>query len=205
IAREQGTIDVTIDRALSIEPSKHGGNGGGRPDTQMIISNGAYEIPVFIEYKGSKGNLELVPKKEKLVKLKNNDNTYDFKKAIPNYAVAGACCCGSVVLRHTDFHEVLCVGVNGYDDQQSSERKYVIKAYVSTTDSCDTPILIGEFTDMSFLFKEHQNELFKRIEDAQIDPEELHKKAMFEDVRLDTVLKKINNNFKIHAKIRPCI
>lgn len=78
IAREQGTIDVTIDRALSIEPSKHGSNGGGRPDTQMIISNGAYEIPVFIEYKGSKGNLELVPKKEKLVKLKNNDNTYDF-------------------------------------------------------------------------------------------------------------------------------
>ena len=65
IAREQGIIDITIDKALNIEPSKHGGTGGGRPDAQMIISNGAYEIPVFIEYKGSKGNLELVPKKEK--------------------------------------------------------------------------------------------------------------------------------------------
>ena len=202
IAREQGIIDITIDKALNIEPSKHGGTGGGRPDAQMIISNGAYEIPVFIEYKGSKGNLELVPKKEKLVKLKNDDNTYDFKKAIPNYAVNGACYYGSVVLRHTNFHEVLCVGVNGYDDQQSGERKYEIKAYVLTTDSCDTPILIGEFTDMSFLFREHQNDLIKRIEDAQIDPEELHQKAMLDDERLDTVLKELNNHLRNQSKIR---
>ena len=62
IAREQGTIDSRISKALTQEPSKHGGDGGGRPDTQMLISNGAYDIPVFIEYKGIKGRLEFTPK-----------------------------------------------------------------------------------------------------------------------------------------------
>lgn len=202
IAREQGTIDTRIDRALATEPSKRGGDGGGRPDTQMMISNGAYEIPVFIEYKGTKGALEFTPKKTGLIKLKNDDNTYDYNKAIPSYAVNGAAYYGSVVLRHTSFREVLCVGVNGYKDADTNTVIYEIKAYVSNRDNYDTPIFVGEYSDMSFLFKDNQQKLIKDIEDAQVDPEELHKKALLDDARLDVVLKDLNTHLRNESKIR---
>lgn len=203
IAREQGTIDARIDKALTQEPSKRGGDGGGRPDTQMMISNGAYEVPVFIEYKGTKGRLEFTPKNTTgLIKLKNKDNTYDYSKAIPEYAVNGASYYANVVLRHTTFKEVLAVGVNGYRDKSTKETTYEIKAYVLNSDNYDTPIFVGEFSDMSFLFPKNQPDLIKEIEDAQVDPEELHKKAMLDDSRLDEVLKDLNNHLRNESKIR---
>lgn len=202
IAREQGTIDSRIDKALTKEPSKRGGDGGGRPDTQMMISNGAYEIPVFIEYKGTKGALEYTLKKSGLVKLKNNDNTYDYSKSIPSYAVNGAAYYGSVILRHADFNEVLCVGVNGYKDSSTNTINYEIKAYISNHENYDTPIFVGKYSDMSFLFKNNQQELIQKIEDAQVDPEELHKKALLDDERLDIVLKNLNDHLRNESKIR---
>lgn len=202
IAREQGVIDSRINDALIKEPSKHGGDGGGRPDTQLMISNGAYEIPVFVEYKGTKGYLEFTPKKTGLIKLKNDDNTYDYKKAIPEYAVNGAAYYANVILRHTDFKEVLCVGVNGYKNKSTNDVTYEIKAYVLNHDNYDTPIFVGEFSDMSFLFKANQSHLIRQIEDSQVDPKELHKKAMLDDARLDEVLKDLNNHLRNESKIR---
>lgn len=202
IAREQGTIDIRIDEALSKEPSKHGGDGHGRPDTQLMISNGAVNIPVVIEYKGLKGKLEFTPKKSDLIKLKNDDNTYDYKKAIPQYAVNGAAYYASVILRHTDFSEILCIGVNGYNDTNTNDVIYEVKAYITNKQNPDLPIYIGSYSDLSFLFKKNQSQFIEKIEDAQIDPEELHKKALLDDARLDEVLKKLNNHLRNESRIR---
>lgn len=202
IAREQDSIDSRIDTALSKEPSKQGGNGSGRPDTQLIISNGAYDIPVIIEYKGTKGFLENIPKKTNLVKLKNDDNSYDYKNSISKYGVNGAAYYSSIILRHTDYREVLSVGVNGYDDPGTNNRNYEIKAYISNQENPDVPIFIGQYSDMSFLFKNNQVNLMKKIEDSQVEPEELHQKAILDDSRLDEVLKNLNNHLREESRIR---
>lgn len=198
-AREQSVIDNQITKALTMEPSKHGGLGGGRPDTHLLISNGAIEIPVIIEYKGKKGALEY--SRSGLVKLKNDDNSYDFKKAIPNYAVNGAAYYASVILRHTNYKEVLCVGVNGYD-AANGERVYEIKSYVINKINYDLPIFVGKYSDLSFLYKENQEALIEKIEDSQIDPDELHKKSLLDDERLDGVLANLNNYLRNETKIR---
>lgn len=127
-AIQQGVIDINIEKALKNMMTKRGGDGIARPDAQLILNNGLSKIPVLIEYKGTKNKLEYLSKYNNVI-LKNEDGTYDFKKAIPNYAVNGSCYYASAVIKKTEFNEALAVGVNGYIDS-SDKPNYEVKAYI---------------------------------------------------------------------------
>lgn len=115
LASENETADVNIDRALRNNPSKSGGEGGGRPDYTLIITNGEKTIPVIIEYKGSKGKLVKLDN-QGLVILRGNNGDFDYKQAIPKYAVNGATYYAMNIVKDTVYQEVIAIGVNGVKD-----------------------------------------------------------------------------------------
>ena len=199
VAFEQGSIDASISKALTLEPSKQGGDGGNRLDGLLLLDNGAKQIPVILEFKGTKGKLEALSK-QGLVILKNDKNEYEYKKYINSYAVNGAAYYASVVLRHTDYQEIVSVGVNGYKDS-SGTINYEVKAYVTNVENPDLPILIGEFEDLSFLSKSNIPSFFQTVSDVQADPIELHRKHIEDEARLDKVLKALNQHLRDETKI----
>lgn len=199
-AIQQGVIDINIEKALKNMMTKRGGDGIARPDAQLILNNGLSKIPVLIEYKGTKNKLEYLSKYNNVI-LKNEDGTYDFKKAIPNYAVNGSCYYASAVIKKTEFKEALAVGVNGYTDS-SDKQHYEVKAYILNKKNPDLPILVDQYNDLTFLNKEGQNILIKHIHDVQSDPKELHDKLLEDDERLNRVLKKLNDFLRQESRIR---
>lgn len=119
-------INEEIDHALAVAPSKRGGEGRNIPDIQLLLEDDhARRIPVMIEAKGSKGKLEKLSKKGEIVQVtkwssdskpnatdphKKGDANY---KTIEDYAVNGALHYGKAVLKYSNYHEVLIIGING--------------------------------------------------------------------------------------------
>lgn len=187
---EQGVIDEQVAKALKNALSKQGGSGGCRVDCQLLISNGTKTIPVMVEYKGTKG--DFVSFTENLVTIKTDKNEYDFKK-IAKYAVNGAVYYADIVLNHTEYKEVLAIGVNGYDD--NNKRHFEISAYILNQENPNMPILLGDnYTDLSFLDKKNQKQLFEKIKEVQLNPNELHAKHLLDEKRLDKALKDLNQH-----------
>lgn len=197
---EQTLTDKQIIAALSKNLSKQGGEGGGRPDYTIIITNGAKTIPVFIEYKGTKGKLEKLSKKE-LVVLRNAKGEFDFTRVISKYAVNGAAYYARNVVVDTAYTEVLAVGVNGFTTDEDGVTTYEVSAYIVNSDNPGLPIALGRFSDLSFLSKQNMDQLFQQIADAQLDPDELHAKHLEDEARLDKVLKDLNQFLHETTKI----
>lgn len=110
---EQESLNTEIDDALSEYFSKNGGVGGNRPDAKLLLQDHELNYyPVLIEYKGYK---------DKLVKLdangqvdnKKGKNEWNFKN-INSYAVNGAVHYADALLHHTNYENIIAIGVTGY-------------------------------------------------------------------------------------------
>jgi hypothetical protein len=200
---ENMTISEEITTSLKKNLSKSGGAGGGRPDYSLIIDNGEKQIPVIIEYKGTKNKLEKLDK-QKLVVLRKEDTTFDYKIAIPQYAVNGAVYYAMNVAKDTDFDEVLAVGVNGYEDKSKTVH-YEIKAYVINKKDPELPIFLESSTHFDFLKNEQlqKERLFQKIEDVQTDPHELEQRAIRDDAKIEAVLQELNQKIHDEQQIIP--
>ncbi|CAK1251630.1 DNA methylase subunit (HsdM) [Fructobacillus fructosus] len=203
IASENESADPLIDETLKNNPSKLGGDGGGRPDYTIIISNGEKTIPVFIEYKGTKGKLEKLDKQD-LIILRNDDQAFDFKTAISKYAVNGASYYAMNALKGTNYLEALAVGVNGTKDSTGSVN-YEIKCYVLNQKNPDLPIYLGEYSDFNFLRnnKTEKEYLFQKISDVQLDPKELEQRLIRDDAKIEAVLQELNQKIHDEQQIIP--
>lgn len=203
IASENETADKVIDESLKNNPSKSGGTGGGRPDYTVIVSDGDKTIPVFIEYKGSKGKLEKLDK-QGLVVLRTDYGEFDFKLAIPKYAVNGASYYAMNVVKDTNYQEAIAVGVNGSKDS-SGEIQYEIHAYVLNKSDSELPIDLGTYPDFDFLKNSEQQKtrLFNKIADVQTDPKELEQRAMRDDAKIEAVLQELNQKIHDEQQIIP--
>jgi VRR-NUC domain. len=197
---EQMLTDKQIVEALAKYPSKQGGEGGGRPDHTIMLTNGAKTIPVFVEYKGAKGKLEKLSKQD-LVVLRNGKNEFDYTRVISKYAVNGAAYYARNVVIDTLYKEVLAVGVNGFTTDADGVTTYEVAVYIVNSENPDLPIALGRFSNLSFLSKRNIADLFQRIADAQLEPSELHAKHLEDDARLDKVLKDLNQFLHEDTKI----
>ncbi|ORI95983.1 hypothetical protein BMR96_10770, partial [Leuconostoc pseudomesenteroides] len=188
IASENETADKVIDESLKNSLSKSGGTGGGRPDYTIIVSDGDKTIPVFIEYKGSKGKLEKIDK-QGLVVLRTDYGDFDFKLAIPKYAVNGASYYAMNVVKETPYLEAIAVGINGNKDT-SGTIQYEVSAYVLSKNNSELPIKLGDYPDLDFLKNTdpQKSKLFENIVDVQTDPKELEQRAIRDDAKIEAVL-----------------
>lgn len=120
------SINDDIFNALSKAESKSGGKGNNYPDIQLLLDDGnSRRIPVMIEAKGGKNKLEKLDKDGHIVQVtkygsdskpnarnphKKGDPNYS---AITTYATNGALHYGKAILKYSNYHEVLVIGVNG--------------------------------------------------------------------------------------------
>lgn len=203
IASENETADASIDKSLESNPSKTGGNGGGRPDYTIMLDNGEKMIPVFVEYKGSKGKLEKRDR-QNLIVLRDMSGAFDYKKAIPKYAVNGASYYAMNAVKDTDFSEILAVGVNGTRDSTNTIQ-HEIRAYLLTKSDPELPIFLGEYANLDFLKNQdpEKDALFRQIEDVQTDPRELEQRAIRDDAKIEAVLQELNQKLHDEQQIIP--
>lgn len=189
---EQESLNTEIDQALNDYFSKNGGKGGNRPDAKLLLQadDGKY-YPILIEYKGYK---------DKLVKLdtegnvanRNAKNQPDYKN-INSYAVNGAVHYSNAVLHYTSYTDVIAIGVTGYKDA-SGNLKYLIGVYYVAKSNLGVGQKVDEYTDLSFLKKEHFSAFIKKVKQLSLPQEEIEKLRERREQEITASLVKLNND-----------
>lgn len=189
---EQEPLNTEIDQALNDYFSKNGGKGGNRPDAKLLLQadDGKY-YPVLIEYKGYK---------DKLVKLdaegnvanKNAKNQPDFA-AINSYAVNGAVHYANAILHYTSYTDVIAIGVTGYKET-SGKLKHRIGVYYVSKNNFGVGQKVAEYTDLSFLKKEHFSDFIERVKQLSLSQEEIEKLKERREQEITASLVKLNND-----------
>jgi len=188
-------INSQIEKALKTAPSKKGGKGPNYPDIKCVIPAAEGDIPVMIEVKGTKGAL---------IKLDEETGLPDnlTKKGEPNftniskYAVNGAVHYANAIVRHTTYKEVLAIGVNGYEEEETGEIVYEVSTWYLSRQNLFIPKEIGRYNDLSFLLEMYRQELFKQLAEINLTEAEIEQqKSKLED-DIERKLKDLNQKMQ---------
>lgn len=189
---EQESLNTEIDQALNEYFSKNGGKGGNRPDAKILLrANDGKYYPILIEYKGYKDKLEKLDE-EGNVANKNAKNQPDFT-AINSYAVNGAVHYANAVLHYTSYTDVIAIGVTGYKDT-NGKLKYCIGVYYVSKKNFGIGQKVDEYTDLSFLKKEHFSEFIEKVSQLSLPQEEIEKLKERREREITASLVKLNND-----------
>lgn len=189
---EQESLNTEIDQALNDYFSKNGGKGGNRPDAKLLLrANDGKYYPILIEYKGYM---------DKLVKLdaegnvanRTAKNQPDFTN-INSYAVNGAIHYANAVLHYTSYTDIIAIGVTGY--KESSEKlKHLIGVYYVSKNNFGVGQKVDEYTDLSFLKKEHFSDFIEKVKQLSLPQDEIEKLKERKDQEITASLVKLNND-----------
>ncbi len=195
---EQNSLNSEIDNALNDYFSKNGGVGGNRPDAKLLLRDkfGHY-YPILIEYKGYK---------DRLIKL-NRDGQVDNKKAdnkpnfqnINSYAVNGAVHYANALLHLTSYTDIIAIGMTGYENEQG-KLEYQIGVYYVSQSNFGVGQKVGEFSDFSFLKKEHFDKFIEKVKELQLSQEELDKLKDQQEQEISASLMRLNNDIYQNEK-----
>lgn len=189
---EQESLNTSIDQALNDYFSKNGGKGGNRPDAKLLLrANDGNDYPVLIEYKGYK---------DKLVKLdgegnianKTAKNQPDFTN-INSYAVNGAVHYSNALLHYTSYTDIIAIGVTGYK-AATGELKHLIGVYYVSKSNFGIGQKVDEYTDLSFLKKEHFSDFIEKVKQLSLPLEEIEKLKERREQEITASLVKLNND-----------
>lgn len=184
-------INTEITNALSIAPSKSGGQGNNFPDIKTLLTTSSgRRIPVMIEVKGTKGDF---------IKLDEHDgvamNDTTGKPLFTNrkkYAVNGAVHYAEAVIKYSQtYEEVIAIGINGYDDE-AGNRTIEYGVYYVSKDNLLVPKKIGDYTSMSFLAQSNIDELIERIDNLELTDEEQELRTKAWEFQIEDNLKELN-------------
>ena len=189
---EQESLNTEIDQALNDYFSKNGGKGGNRPDAKLILkANDGKDYPILIEYKGYK---------DKLVKLddegnvanKTTKNQPDFAN-INSYAVNGAVHYANAVLHYTSYTDVIAIGVTGH---KAADGKIIhqIGVYYVSKSNFGVGQKVADYTDLSFLKKEHFSTFIENVKQLSLPQEEIEKLKERREQEITASLVKLNND-----------
>lgn len=189
---EQESLNAEIDQALNDYFSKNGGKGGNRPDAKLILrANDGKDYPILIEYKGYK---------DKLVKLddegnvanKSSKNQPDFAN-INSYAVNGAVHYANAVLHYTSYTDVIAIGVTGH---KAADGKIIhqIGVYYVSKSNLGVGQKVADYTDLSFLKKEHFSAFIEKVKQLSLTQEEIERLKERREQEITASLVKLNND-----------
>ena len=189
---EQESLNTEIDQALNDYFSKNGGKGGNRPDAKLLLqANDGKYYPILIEYKGYK---------DKLVKLdaegnvanRNSKNQPDYAN-INSYAVNGAVHYANAVLHYTSYTDVIAIGVTGH---KAADGKIIhqIGVYYVSKSNFGVGQKVADYTDLSFLKKEHFSTFIENIKQLSLPQEEIEKLKERREQEITASLVKLNND-----------
>ena len=189
---EQESLNTEIDQALNDYFSKNGGKGGNRPDAKLLLraDDGKY-YPILIEYKGYKDKLVKLDTEENVAN-RNSKNQPDYTN-INSYAVNGAVHYSNAVLHYTSYTDVIAIGVTGYKDA-SGNLKHLIGVYYVAKSNFGVGQKVDEYTDLSFLKKEHFSAFIEKVKQLSLPQEEIEKLKERREQEITASLVKLNND-----------
>lgn len=189
---EQESLNTEIDQALNDYWSKSGGKGGNRPDAKLLLhANDGKYYPILIEYKGYKDKLVKLDS-EGNVANKTAKNQPDFTN-INSYAVNGAVHYANAVLHYTSYTEVIAIGVTGYKDT-NGKIKHLIGVYYVSKSNFGVGQKVDEYTDLSFLKKEHFSAFIEKVKHLSLPQDEIEKLKERREQEITASLVKLNND-----------
>lgn len=189
---EQESLNSNIDNALDNYFSKNGGVGGNRPDVKLLLkdkNNNHY--PILIEYKGHKN---------KLVKLDNNGNVENRNvknepnlKNINSFAVNGAVHYANAILHHTDYSDIIAIGMTGYKNHLG-QIEHDIGVYYVSKSNLGAGQKVGEYSDFSFLASTNFDSFIEKVNHLSLSQEEIDRIKQQREREIDSSLVKLNNH-----------
>ena len=189
---EQESLNTEIDQALDDYHSKSGGKGGNRPDAKLLLhANDGKYYPVLIEYKGYKDKLVKLDS-EGNVANKTSKNLPDFAN-IKSYAVNGAVHYANAVLHYTSYSDVIAIGVTGHKTANGKIVHQIGVYYVSKS-NFGIGQKVDEYTDLSFLKKEHFSKFIEKVKQLSLPQEEIEKLKERREQEITASLVKLNND-----------
>ncbi len=195
---EQNPLAEDIDKALDTYFSKNGGSGGNRPDAKLLLSDKyGNRYPILIEYKGYKDRL-IKTTPDGQIDNKNDKNEYNFKN-INSYAVNGAVHYANAVLHHTNYTDVIAIGMTG-DMNEYGKIEHEIGVYYVSKRNFGMGQKVDDYTDLSFLKKENFDAFISKINTLNLTSEELNKLKEQREKEISASLQKLNNDIYQNEK-----
>ena len=195
---EQEKLNDEIDKALQEYFSKNGGKGTNRPDVKLLLQDKELNnYPILVEYKGYKDKLEKLDKNGNVENIKSNNEPN--LKNINSYAVNGAVHYANALLHHTNYKDIISIGMTGYKDSKG-EIKHSIGVYYVSESNFGVGQKVKEYDDFSFLSKEHFDEFIHDVKTLQLPQEELDKIKEQREREIDSSLTKLNNDIYQNEK-----
>ncbi len=189
---EQESLNAEIDNALREYFSKNGGAGANRPDAKLLLTNSRLaSYPVLIEYKGHSNRLEKLDASG-LPENTTPKNEPNFKN-INSYAVNGAVHYANALLHHTNYTDVIAIGVSGEKDAQGKLKTQIGVYYVAKS-NLGVGQKVGDFSDLSFLSPANFDEFTARLEALNLSPQELEAAKQKREKEIDASLVRLNND-----------
>ena len=195
---EQESLNDEIDKALYDYYTKNGGTGANRPDAKLLLRDKeTNDYPILIEYKGYKNKLVKL-NADGQVENKTSKNEPHFAN-INGYAVNGAVHYANALLHHTNYTDIISIGVTGSKDA-SGQIQYEIGVYFVSKSNLGIGQKIGDYTDLSFLKKENFDDFIQRVKELELTQEELDKLKEQREKEIDVSLSKLNNDIYQNEK-----
>jgi hypothetical protein len=195
---EQESLNSEIDKALKEYESKAGGKGGNRPDTKLLLQDkNTNYFPILIEYKGQKGKLEKL-NSNKQVENRTAKNEPNYKN-IKDFAVNGAIHYANALLHHTNYTNIIAIGMTGYKNA-SGKIEHQIGVYIVSKNNLGAGQKIGDYSDFSFLAPKNFDAFIEKVKNLHLSQEDLDKIKAQKEKEIDAVLVKLNNDIYQNEK-----
>lgn len=188
---EQESLNSEIDKALEEYYSKNGGVGGNRPDAKLLLQDNKLNWwPILIEYKGYKDKLAKLDDLGQVDNRKNN-NEPNFNH-INSYAVNGAVHYANALLHHTNYSNIISIGMTGYKNEQGV-LCYSIGVYYVSKSNFGVGQKVGDFSDFSFLASENFQDFIEHVNALSLSNEEIERFKEQREKEITLSLTKLNN------------
>ena len=187
------SINKEIDVALKEAPSKTGGTGINYPDIKCFVNYKGRKLPVMIEIKGRKNDLE------KLNAAGEVDNY--GKDDLPNYtnivkyAVNGAVHYATAIINGTSsYKETIAIGITGWPGVKNTETE--LKIYYVSEDNFNVPKQVTGYGDLSFLTDSGLPFFMEKLDALYLTEEEKEKLTKKLEAQIETNLKLLNQEMR---------
>lgn len=189
---EQESLNTEIDLALNDYYSKSGGKGGNRPDAKLLLrSKDGKDYPILIEYKGYKDKLIKLDSEGNIAnRLANGQPDYNN---IKSFAVNGAVHYANAILHYTSYTDVIAIGVTGYKNDNGM-LVHSIGVYYVAKSNFGMGQEVAEYTDLSFLKKEHFSDFIEKVKYLSLTKDEIEKLKERREEEITASLVKLNND-----------
>lgn len=190
---EQNSPNTEIEKALKDYVSKNGGKGANRPDAQLLLKSkkNLKDYPILIEYKGYKDKLVKLNSEGQVENI-NSKNEPHFTN-INSYAVNGAVHYANALLHHTNYTDIIAIGITGHKDINNKIIPQIGVYYVSKS-NFGMGQKIGEFSDLTFLMEKNFDNFIEKVNNLSLSQEKLEKLKEQREREVDSSLVKLNND-----------